>query len=439
MVRMLTLLCVLFPIIIFAHMTPAATTSNTLVPVLKKVTPSVVNISVIEETMRNVSDLLPVKSDEKVPVKSYAVGSGVIFDAQKGLIVTNAHVVKDQKIIVVTLKNGERYRAKLLGKDDQYDIAILQIHATNLTALSFANSDSLQVGEFVVAVGSPYGLSQTVTSGMISALNRTHPQIEGYQSFIQTDAPINPGNSGGALIDAQGDLVGINTALVGPTEGSAGIGFAIPSNMVKNVIDQLLQYGKVEHGVLGVIVQNVTAQLQNAFGLKTSKGALVSQVLPNTPAAAAGIEPKDVITEVDQHPVHSAEQLRNVLGLVHPGTPVKVMLLRNNQPMTITVAVTDPKSVKQTVEPYIDGMRLEKVSGLQKNGKQINGLMLVQLSDGCAGALAGFQPGDVITNVNGKVITDAAELKAAIAHETKPLLFTATRSGNNFYLVVNRE
>src|SRR3990167_6312112 len=228
------------PLICLAHLpTTQENNNNSIAPMLQKVTPAVVNVYVEQERLTNLNQLIQTQDDTtQVPIKSYAVGSGVIFDAEKGLIVTNAHVVAHEKIIIVTLKNGERYHAKLVAKDKGYDIAILQIPATHLTALSFANSDDIKVGDFVTAIGSPYGLSQTVTSGVVSAVNRTHPQIEGYQSFIQTDAPINPGNSGGALVDMKGKLVGINTAMVAPTDGSIGLGFSIPSNMVQGVIEQ---------------------------------------------------------------------------------------------------------------------------------------------------------------------------------------------------------
>ncbi|EKD44975.1 MAG: hypothetical protein ACD_70C00132G0002 [uncultured bacterium] len=429
--------CLLIPAITFAHV-PAGD-ANSLAPMLQTVMPAVVNVSVVEEQMKRLNEILPVSDTRKVPVKAYAVGSGVVFNAEKGLIVTNAHVVQDQKAIVVTLKNGERFHAKLLAKDADYDIAILQIHAPHLTALPFANSDTLKVGDFVTAIGSPYGLSQTVTSGVVSALDRSHPQIEGYQSFIQTDAPINPGNSGGALVDMKGNWIGINTAMVAPSDGNIGIGFAIPSNMAQRVVEQLLKYGKVEHGVLGVIVQNITPELESALNLHTTTGAMISEIVPETPAAASQLKIKDVITRVDGHVIKSAEQLRNVLGLVHPGTSAQVTLLRDGKTETIPVTIANPKTLQQPKIPYLSGMRLQKINELEKDGTHLQGLMVTALTDASTGALAGLALGDVITAIDSKPVTTIEALQTSLAQQQKPLLLSITRGNNNFFLVLNRE
>src|SRR3990167_8850107 len=356
--RLMICFLMLIPIAGFAHL-PTSQEGNSIAPMLAKVTPAIVNIYVEGEQLTRVDQLLPERGEDgrKVPVKSFAVGSGVIFDAAKGLIVTNAHVISNEKVIVVTLKNGERYHAKLIAKDTGYDIAILHIDATDLTQLPFANSDNVKVGDFVTAIGSPYGLAQTVTSGVVSALNRAHPQIEGYQNFIQTDAPINPGNSGGALLNMQGELIGINTAIVAPDAGNIGIGFAIPSNLTQSVIDQLLKYGKVKRGVLGVIVQNLTPELADALNLHHHKGALISEVEPNTPAESAGLKVGDVVTAVDHHPTNSAAQLRNTLGLIHPGTKASITFIRDNKTKTVTIDVANPKKIKEKMLPYISGMR----------------------------------------------------------------------------------
>lgn len=440
---LLIIFCTVFFISLcsFAHLpTTQENNQNSIAPMLQKVTPAVVNIYVEEERLTKLDTLIQTQDNTtKVPIKSYAVGSGVIFNAEKGLIVTNAHVIANEKVMIVTLKNGQRYHAKLIAKDKGYDIAILQIHAKNLTALSFANSNTIKVGDFVTAIGSPYGLSQTVTSGVVSALNRIHPQIEGYQSFIQTDAPINPGNSGGALVNMSGQLIGINTAMVAPTDGSIGLGFSIPSNMVQSVIEQLLKYGKVERGVLGVIVQNITPALADALQLKNSDGAIVTQVMPNTPAKTAGLTAGDVITDIDHHAVNGAAQLRNAMGLIHPGTSVSLTFIHHNQTKTISVIVADPKKIKQQAMPYFSGMRLQNFNELESNGALLHGVLITGITDASEGALAGLTLGDVITSINHTPVTSIASLTKITAHETKPLLLTVKRGNENMFLVLAAE
>lgn len=436
----ITFILLFIPLVCLAHLpTTQENNQNTIAPMLAKVTPAVVNIYVEEEQLTKLNTLIPTQDNiTKVPVKSYAVGSGVIFDAEKGLIVTNAHVVAHEKVIIVTLKDGERYHAKLIAKAKGYDIAILAIQAKNLTALKFANSDNVKVGDFVTAIGSPYGLSQTVTSGVVSALNRTHPRIEGYQSFIQTDAPINPGNSGGALVDMQGDLIGINTAMVAPTDGSIGLGFSIPSNMVKGVIEQLLKYGKVEHGVLGVIVQNITPELATALNLKNTKGAIISEIVPNTPAATAGLKVGDVITDIDNHPVHGAVQLKNTMGLIRPGTSATITLIRDHKTETLTAIVANPKTLKEKEVPYFAGMRLQKFNELESDGTKLHGVIVTGLTDASNGALAGLLPGDVITSINNTPIDSIETLQKAAENQTKPLLLDVTRGKGNVFLVLSK-
>src|SRR3989338_6031083 len=433
--RLMICFLMLIPIAGFAHL-PTSQEGNSIAPMLAKVTPAIVNIYVEGEQLTRVDQLLPERGEDgrKVPVKSFAVGSGVIFDAAKGLIVTNAHVISNEKVIVVTLKNGERYHAKLIAKDTGYDIAILAIKAKNLTGLPFANSDNLKVGDFVTAIGSPYGLSQTVTSGVVSALNRTHPQIEGYQSFIQTDAPINPGNSGGALVNMQGELVGINTAMVAPTDGNIGIGFSIPSNMVQGVIDQLIKYGKVEHSVLGVIAENITPQLADAVGLSNTHGAIISQVLPNTPAAIAGLKAEDVITQVNNHPVSSAVQLRNIMGLIRPKSTVHITYLRNHETKTMTATVVNPKEIKEPTTAYFSGMRLQNFKEQEIDGIELQGVLITDIKDSSEGALAGFALGDVITAVNSTPVTSLEALQNAIKNQTKPIMLSVMRGNNNLFV-----
>src|SRR3990167_7917474 len=283
---------------------PAST--NTLAPLLQKALPAIVNI----KAQIKVTDIDTLKELQKQrkregdsgnlpPNVVVSVASCVIVEAKNGYILTNAHVIEDAQSITVTLDDGRHYNAKLIGSDKPSDIALLQIKAKNLTAIPLGDSNKLKVGDFVAAIGNPFGLSQTVTSGIISALERTALGIEPYENFIQTDAPINPGNSGGALIDMQGFLVGINTAILAPSRGSIGIGFAIPANMAKSVMDQLIHYGNVQRGALGIGAQDITPELASAFDLPTSKGAVVTTVFSNSSAQKSGLHVGDIITSVN--------------------------------------------------------------------------------------------------------------------------------------------
>lgn len=428
--------------IVYAHLPVQALNglkTPSLAPMLAKITPAVVNIA-IEKTipkykstsLENLRDLLNGR-----PAYIAAVGSGVIFDAKKGLIVTNAHVVAGEHLMIVTLKDGRRYRATLVTKNDGFDIAIIKIPAHHLTRVSFGDSDRLKVGDFVAAIGSPFGLTQSVTSGVISALNRVEPQIEGFQSFIQTDAPINPGNSGGALVDMQGHLIGINTAILAPAYGNIGIGFAIPSNMVHSVIEQLLKYGKVEQGVLGVVVQNITPELAGSLGLQHDKGVLVTQIIPGSPADKAGIQTKDIVLTVNNKPIENASQIHNILGLMRPGTPITINILREQKPMTLSAVVGNPKTMqKQRALPFLMGMRLQDFSELESDGQVLKGAIVIDVSDTSPGALAGLQIGDVITNANSQDINSVKQLEDIALHQTKPLLVKVARGNSSLFLVI---
>ena len=303
-----------------------------LAPVVKRVTPGVVNIAVrgYVAAQRN-----PLMDDpffrqffglqEQPQRRAFqATGSGVILDASRGYIVTNHHVVENAEQIAVTLRDGRELEAKLIGADPETDVALLQVPARNLAAMPIGDSDRLEVGDFVIAIGNPFGLGQTVTSGMVSALSRSGLGIEGYEDFIQTDASINPGNSGGALVNLRGELIGINTAILGPSGGNIGIGFAIPINLVRGVIEDLQRYGEVRRGALGISAQDVTQEIANALGLEYPRGALIASVAQGGPAFNAGMRRGDVVVALNGQPINTAGDLRNRLGLLRVGTPVKI-------------------------------------------------------------------------------------------------------------------
>lgn len=426
LLKSLLFLIVILPAITLAHIPanlPNGQPMPSLAPMLAHVTPTVVNITVLKASSQ---------PDPTNASKTMGVGSGVIFDAAHGLIVTNAHVIHNQKLIVVTLKDGRHFRANLVAKDDGFDIAIVHIAAKNLQALPFGDSDQLKVGDFVSAIGSPFGLTQTVTSGVISALNRSQPQIEGFQSFIQTDAPINPGNSGGALVNMRGQLVGINTAIYTPVDASIGIGFSIPSNMVYSVLEQLLKYGKVKRGMLGVVVQDITPELADAMDLKTDQGSLVSSISPGSPAETAGIKPEDIITKINAKQVGTSVQLRNTLGLMRPGTKIELTLIRNHQTETIHATIGDPDTITPPhVNPFLAGLRLQNFSELEADGTLVTGVLITGISDTSAGTLAGLAIGDIISEVDNQPIKNIQELTKITASAKKQLLLKIYRGNSN--------
>lgn len=321
-----------------------------LAPLLERTTPAVVNIAVLSRAPAEQNPLmqdpffrryfnLPPMRDAPPQLSA---GSGVIVDAGNGYVLTNNHVIANATEILVTLNDRRRFKAKLVGTDPATDIALLKIDPDRLTDIKIGNSDALAVGDYVVAIGNPFGLGQTVTSGIISALGRSGLNIEGYEDFIQTDASINPGNSGGALINLRGELIGINTAILAPAGGNVGIGFAVPSRMAQGVMAQLLRFGEVRRGLIGVSVQDVTPEIAEAMGLKDGAGALVTQVQAGSPAAAAGIRSGDLIVEVDGHAIDNASDLRNQVGLVPVGQEVKLVVLRDGKRMNLTAR---PKAV----------------------------------------------------------------------------------------------
>ncbi|HEX6829273.1 MAG TPA: DegQ family serine endoprotease [Burkholderiales bacterium] len=394
----------------------------TLAPVLKEVTPAVVNIAVLTRSPLESNPLyqdpffrrffnLPDK-----PKPQVSAGSGVIVNAAKGYVLTNHHVIREATQVIVTLKDRRQFEAKVVGSDPGTDIAVLQIEAPNLSALKLGDSDALEVGDFVVAIGNPFGLGQTVTSGIVSALGRSGLDIEGYEDFIQTDASINPGNSGGALVNLAGELVGINTAIIGPAGGNVGIGFAVPVNMVHAVMDQILRFGEVRRGRLGVSTQDLTPDLAESLGASRSEGAVVIAVEPGSAAEKAGLRARDVLLAVNGKAVRSSADVRNKVGLVPVGEKLELALLRAGKPLTAKLVVEATPEVtggrgQQLRE--IPGALFSNIErGSPAYGKREGVLVLAVEREGKAAAW-GLRPGDIIYGVNRKKVRSVSELAQA--------------------------
>jgi len=319
-----------------------------LAPMLARITPGVVNIAVrgrVREQNPLLQDpffrrfLNPPRSQMTEERETQATGSGVIVDAARGYVLTNGHVVEHATRIEVTTKDNRRFTARLIGSDPDTDIAVLQMPARNLTAVPMGHSDRLRVGDFVLAIGNPFGLGQTVTSGIVSALGRSGLGIEGYEDFIQTDASINPGNSGGPLVDLEGECVGINTAILAPGGASIGIGFAVPIDMARRVMEELIHYGKVKRGRIGVAIEDLTPDLAQVLKTAHTEGAVIARVDPDSPAERAGLQRNDLVVAIDGVPVRSGTQMRNTIGLSHIGSDVDLTIDRRGSEYSVNVHV----------------------------------------------------------------------------------------------------
>ena len=426
-------------------------TTNSLAPMLSQVMPAIVNISVRGQLPPMQGPIARTQQNElqnKPPIiapKFEGIGSGVIVDANRGIILTNAHILKDAKIITVTLNDGRRLQGRVLGADSKSDIAIIQINAKHLTAIAFSDSDYVKVGDFVAAIGNPFGLSQTVTSGVISALGRGDLGAEGYENFMQIDAPINPGNSGGALVNMQGKLIGLNTAIITPHAigGSVGIGLAIPSNMCKSVMDQVIKYGKVEHSLLGVLVQNITPELATAMNLpSTTKGALISHIIPNSPAAKIALKPQDVILEINGKPISNAFQVNATIGLLRPGTNIVLKILSHGKIKNVQATTTSPQAhhelLAKAEKPLLSGLAMMDINRLEDN-EMIVGVMVLDVDDFSVAHSCGLRPGDVIIAAGNQPIAKIEQLRKMATEHPDALLLNVKRGGNaGFFLVLER-
>lgn len=393
-----------------------------LAPMLKHVIPGVVNISV--KGTKQVNNMLNIPEEFRFMFPQLnqsrqrtfkALGSGVIIDADKGYVVTNDHVVDDADEIRIALSDGREFDAKKIGSDPHTDLALLELQDfDNLTEVKMAQSSTMEVGDFVVAIGNPFGLGQTVTSGIISALGRSGLNIENIENFIQTDAAINSGNSGGALVNLKGELIGINTAILGPNGGNIGIGFAIPSDMVKTVVHQLLEYGEVRRGMLGVTGTELTQDLAKGFGYPHGNGAFVNEVLSGGAAEKAGLKPGDIISKVNGKSISSFAELRAIIATLGSGKEVKLTVFRDGRDIELTATLQDPEEVSSTdasdILPIFEGATLSNHDG--------GGVAIVSVKKNSMADRYNLREGDVIIGFNRSEIRNIADLKKMVS-ETK--------------------
>jgi serine protease Do len=445
-------------------------TPPNFVAVAKVTMPAVVNISTTRVVKSSGNEMNPFMQDPlfrhffgdefgkrfRVPRerRENSLGSGVIVDPA-GYIVTNNHVVAQADEIKVLLSDKREFAGKVVGSDPKTDVAVVKINAKNLPSVPWADSDKLEVGEYVLAIGNPFGLNQTVTQGIVSAIGRANVGIADYEDFIQTDAPINPGNSGGALVNVRGELVGINTAIFSRSGGYMGVGFAVPSNMVHTVMQSLLKNGKVVRGWLGVSIQEVTPQLAKQFGLAEASGALVNRVLPRSPAAEAGFKKGDIITALNGKTMDSPSMLRNLVAQSPVGSVVKVQVLRNRKTQTLDVKIAEqPKEIAQAntdqgeapaAEDDAGGFAGLELDDLTRDAARqlglpegIRGVLVSDVAEGSSAEEAGIEQGDVIVEVNHVAVRNLAEFRRAVAKLKKAgdVLLLVNRRGDELYVAL---
>ena len=416
----------------------------TLAPMIEQVTPAVVNINT--KTRVQVRDPFfddpifrrffnaPNQPRERV---QQSLGSGVIVDAAKGYVLTNNHVTQGADDIDVTLHDNRTVKARVIGSDPDTDLTVLQIPAEGLQSLPLARSKDLRVGDFVVAIGDPFGLGQTVTSGIVSALDRKGIS-RGYQNFIQTDASINPGNSGGALVNLRGELVGINSMIFSPSGASVGIGFAIPSDLAANVMRQLIEFGEVRRGAVGVDAQDITPELAAMLSVAVGKGTVVTRVRKDAPAAAAGVQPGDVIVAINDTVIGSAQDLHNIEGLTPIGTVLSVSLLREGKPLTVkmTLKANTSTSLRGTdLDPRLSGVQLADLDESQRR-PGLSGSAVKKIDRSSRAYASGLRSGDVIVGVNQREINETADLAELLKRTPRQLMLTIVRGQGIFYLLL---
>jgi serine protease Do len=429
-------------------------------PVVKKVLPTVVNVSSTKVVKTQFGGQMP---DEDLlrqffgegrgmpnlprEQRERGLGSGVIVSPE-GYILTNNHVVEGATEVKVTLSDKREYKARVVGTDPKVDIAVLKIDASDLPSIVVGDSSKIQIGDYALAVGNPFGVGKTVTMGIVSATGRSNLGIEAYEDFIQTDAPINPGNSGGALINDRGELIGINTAILAHgSEGNQGIGFAVPANLARTVMDQILKNGKVTRAYLGILPQDVTPAIAKAFGEKEPAGALVGEVSANSPAQKSGLENGDIILELNGKPLEGANQLRMTISMMSPGTAVHLKVWRNGADRDFTVTLGELPVEQASVEKDSDGTKSE-LSGISvqdldaRTARQLGvpantaGVVITGINPSSPAADSGLQRGDVIQEVNRKPVHNTADFEAAMRGSKDQTLLLVNRQGSTMYVAV---
>jgi len=426
----------------------------TMAPLLEQTTPAVVNIATsgkarLPRGFQGNEDLFERFFGQQAPQQERnrsSVGSGVIVNSGNGYIMTNHHVVDGADEIYVTLKDRRTLEAEIVGSDPKTDIAVLKVDARNLKALKFADSDEVYVGDYVIAIGNPFGLGQTVTSGIISALGRAGGSSDKYEDFIQTDASINPGNSGGALINSKGELIGINTAIVSRSGGNNGIGFAVPSKMAKGVMSQLVSYGEVRRGRIGVAIQNISPDLMDAMDLSTSDGALVSSVTEGSPADKAGLKEGDIIVGFNGEDIFTSSDIRNEVGLVEHGTRTDITYVRDGKRRSTRILVEEFEEDRDVLDDKAaeDIPSFEKFDGAEITNipEDLNarggdeGVYVANVRRGSKAFRAGLAKGDIIREVNRTEITDLNDFEDAIDNKSGAMALTVERNGSNIFIAV---
>jgi len=409
-----------------------------LAPMLEKATPAVVSISVegTQTSRQRVPEMFryffggPQEQLQERPFRG--LGSGVIINAKEGYVVTNNHVVDNADDITVKLTDGREFKAKKIGADEQSDIALLKIDAKDLIELKLSDSDTLRVGDFVVAIGNPFGLSQTVTSGIVSALGRSGLNIGGYEDFIQTDAAINRGNSGGALVNLRGELVGINTAIFGPNGGNVGIGFAIPSNMMQNLVNQMIEFGEVRRGLLGVMGQDVDAGLAEAMNAEVNIGAFISEVQPESAAEKAGLQAGDIITAVNGRDIAGFRELQAKIATMGAGAKVDLTVLRKGDKKVVAVTLGDARNASVTaaeIHPALEGATLT-------NQTDNSGVLVSEVARNSPAARLGLQDDDMIIAVNRLRVSNLGELRSALDNSKGVIALNIKRGNTVLYLLI---
>jgi len=423
----------------------------TLADMLEEVTPGVVNVmtqGTVEISQNPLfrdpffrfffEDMPPTPQRRR---QTQSLGSGVVVDARKGYVLTNHHVIANADEIAVTLHDGRILEAVVVGSDPDTDVAVIKIPPDRLKALEIADSNHLRVGDFVVAIGNPFGIGKTVTSGIVSALGRTNLGFEGYEDFIQTDASINPGNSGGALVNLAGELVGINTAILAPGSdgGNVGIGFAIPSNMAMSLMNQIVEHGEVRRGLLGVTAQDLTPELARAFDIEVTRGAVITKVTAGSAAEKAGIEPGDVVLKVNNKSIRSSSDLRNAVGLLRVGEKLTLDILRDGRRRRVKATIREPTEITtegEELHPNLQGATFSEIPSNHPLYSRAQGAMLLELVRSSPAARTGLRVGDVITQVDRKSVSSVTELIDAVNLAGKSFNLTVQRGRRVFLLLL---